>query len=80
MLFSVNCLNIVIILVLVLAALGMTTLLLLLAAQTASAQQQQQQPPPIMPEALSDQGTFRVEMAWTPADIGAGNIFGIRFI
>lgn len=70
--------NIVIILVLVLAALGMTTTLLL-AAQTASAQQQQQ-PPPIMLEALSDQGTFRVEVAWTPADIGADNTFGIRFI
>jgi hypothetical protein len=77
-------LNIVIILVLVLAALGMATLLLLLlllAAQTASAQQQQQQqPPPIMLEALSDQGTFRVEVAWTSADIGADNTFGIRFI
>jgi hypothetical protein len=73
-------LNIVIILVLVLAALGMTTTLLL-AAQTASAQQQQQQPqPPIMLEALSDQGTFRVEVAWTSADIGADNTFGIRFI
>lgn len=61
-----------------LGALGMTTTLLL-AAQTASAQQQQQ-PPPIMLEALSDQGTFRVEVAWTPADIGADNTFGIRFI
>jgi hypothetical protein len=71
-------LNIVIILVLVLAALGMTTTTLLLAAQTASAQRQQ--PPPIMLEALSDQGTFRVEVAWTPADIGADNTFGIRFI
>jgi hypothetical protein len=71
-------LNIVIILVLVLGVLGMTTTLLL-AAQTASAQQQQQ-PPPIMLEALSDQGTFRVEVAWTPADIGADNTFGIRFI
>jgi hypothetical protein len=71
-------LNIVIILVLVLAALGMTTTTLLLAAQTASAQQQQ--PPPIMLEALSDQGTFRVEVAWTSADIGADNTFGIRFI
>ena len=70
--------NIVIILVLVLAALAMTTTLLL-AAQTASAQRQQQ-PPPIMLEALSDQGTFRVEVAWTPADIGADNTFGIRFI
>jgi hypothetical protein len=80
LLFSVNCLNIVIILVLVLAALGMTTTTPL-AAQTASAQQQQeQQPPPIMLEALSDQGTFRVEVAWTPADIGADNTFGIRFI
>ncbi len=74
--------SIVIILVLVLAALGMTTTTPL-AAQTASAQQQQQQeqpPPPIMLEALSDQGTFRVEVAWTPADIGADNTFGIRFI
>lgn len=61
-----------------LGALGMTTTLLL-AAQTASAQQQPQ-PPPIMLEALSDQGTFRVEVAWTPADIGADNTFGIRFI
>ena len=60
-----------------LAALGMTTTTLLLAAQTASAQQQ---PPPIMLEALSDQGTFRVEVAWTSADIGADNTFGIRFI
>ena len=61
-----------------LAALGMTTTTLLLAAQTASAQRQQ--PPPIMLEALSDQGTFRVEVAWTSADIGADNTFGIRFI
>ena len=72
--------NIVIIPVLVLAALGMMTTPLL-AAQIASAQQQQQQPPPpIMLEALSNQGTFRVEVAWTPADIGADNTFGIRFI
>lgn len=70
--------NIVIILLLVLAALGMTTTLML-AAQTASAQQQPQ-PPPIMLEALSDQGTFRVEVAWTSADIGADNTFGIHFI
>ena len=62
----------------VLAALGMTTTLML-AAQTASAQQQPQ-PPPIMLEALSDQGTFRVEVAWTSADIGADNTFGIHFI
>jgi hypothetical protein len=75
-LFSVNCLNIVV-LVLVLAALGMATTPLL-AAQTASAQQQQ--PPPIMLEAMSDQGTFRVEVVWTPADIGVDNTFGIRFI
>jgi hypothetical protein len=71
-------LNIVIILLLVLAALGMTTTLML-AAQTASAQQQPQ-PPPIMLEALSDQGTFRVEVAWTSANIGADNTFGIHFI
>jgi hypothetical protein len=31
-------------------------------------------------EALSDQGTFIVEIIWTPADIGRDNTFSIRFI
>ena len=31
-------------------------------------------------EAMSDQGTFTVEIAWTPADIGSENTFEIRFI
>ncbi|HEY7735068.1 MAG TPA: hypothetical protein VIB07_09775 [Nitrososphaera sp.] len=40
----------------------------------AAAQQQ------ISLEALSDQGTFIVEMTWTPDDIGHDNTFSIRFI
>jgi len=31
-------------------------------------------------EALTDQDTFRVEIMWTPNDIGSANTFGIRFI
>jgi hypothetical protein len=31
-------------------------------------------------EALTDQGTFVVEMTWTPDDIGRDNTFSIRFI
>ncbi len=31
-------------------------------------------------EALSDQGTFIVEIIWTPDDIGRDNAFSIRFI
>src|SRR5574341_1151513 len=34
----------------------------------------------IMLEATSDQGTFTVEIAWTPADIGSENAFEIRFV
>jgi hypothetical protein len=31
-------------------------------------------------EALTDQGTFRVEIIWTPNDIGSANTFDICFI
>lgn len=31
-------------------------------------------------EASSDQGTFTVEITWTPADIGSAHVFDIRFI
>jgi len=51
-----------------------TMLLSALAADSANAQQQ------IKLESMSDQGTFKVEMIWTPADIGSDNTFSIRFI
>jgi hypothetical protein len=40
----------------------------------ASAQEQ------IMLETTSDQGTFRIEILWTPAEIGSGNTFVICFL
>lgn len=33
-----------------------------------------------MLEAASDQGTFTVEITWTPDDFGSSNAFDIRFI
>jgi hypothetical protein len=48
--------------------------LLILVPLQAFAQEQ------IMLEAPSDQGTFSVQIEWTPADIGAENTFEIRFI
>jgi hypothetical protein len=47
---------------------------LLLALQPVAAQAQ------IRLEAVSDQGTFRVEITWTPTNIGSPNRFDIRFI
>jgi hypothetical protein len=46
----------------------------LLAANHAFAQEQ------IVLEAPSDQGTFMVEITWTPDDIDVANTFDIRFI
>jgi hypothetical protein len=34
----------------------------------------------IVLEAASDQGTFTVEITWTPGDIGRANVFDMRFI
>lgn len=34
----------------------------------------------IVLEAASDQGTFTVEITWTPDDIGSANAFELRFI
>lgn len=34
----------------------------------------------IVIEAASDQGTFTVEITWTPSDIGSANAFDMRFI
>ena len=34
----------------------------------------------IVLKATSDQGTFRVEIIWTPGEIGSANVFDIRFI
>jgi hypothetical protein len=41
---------------------------------SASAQEQ------IVLEAASDQGTFTVEITWTPGDIGSANAFDMRFV
>jgi hypothetical protein len=46
----------------------------LLACTQAAAQEQ------IVLEAPSDQGTFVVEITWTPDDIGSANTFNLRFI
>jgi hypothetical protein len=46
----------------------------LLALQPVAAQGQ------IRLEAVSDEGTFRVEIIWTPTNIGSANRFDIRFI
>lgn len=34
----------------------------------------------VMLEAASDEGTFLVRMEWTPADLGAGNMFALTFV
>jgi hypothetical protein len=46
----------------------------LLTSTQAAAQEQ------IVLEAASDQGTFTVEITWTPGDIGSANAFDMRFI
>lgn len=46
----------------------------LLPSIEAAAQEQ------IVLEAASDQGTFTVEITWTPDDVGSANAFDIRFI
>lgn len=50
------------------------TLSLLAGTHAAAAQQQ------IPLEAASDQGTFTVEIEWTPDEIGSAHAFDIRFI
>ncbi len=35
---------------------------------------------PVVMEATSDEGTFVVRMEWTPADLGAGNLFALTFV
>jgi hypothetical protein len=56
------------------AILAFALLSSLLACTQASAQEQ------IVLEAASDQGTFTVEITWTPDDIGSSHVFDIRFI
>ena len=58
----------------VLVAFALLASLLFLACNQAVAQKQ------ITIEATSDQGTFMVEITWTPDDIGSANVFDIRFI
>ncbi|AFU57236.1 MAG: hypothetical protein QXX64_05560 [Nitrososphaera sp.] len=52
----------------------LASLLLACNNQAAAAKEQ------IVLEAASDQGTFTVEIMWTPDDIGSANAFDIRFI
>jgi hypothetical protein len=56
------------------AILAFALLSSLLACTQAAAQEQ------IVLESASDQGTFMVEITWTPDDIGSTNTFDIRFI
>lgn len=56
------------------AILAFALLSSLLACNQAAAQEQ------IVLEAASDQGTFMVEITWTPDDIGSANAFDIRFV
>jgi hypothetical protein len=56
------------------AILAFALLSSVLAYTQAAAQEQ------IVLEAASDQGTFTVEITWTPDDIGSAHAFDIRFI
>jgi hypothetical protein len=56
------------------AILAFALLSSLLACTQAAAQEQ------IVLEAASDQGTFTVEITWTPDNIGSAHAFDIRFI
>jgi hypothetical protein len=56
------------------AILAFAIVSILLSGNQVLAQEQ------IVLEALSDQGTFSVEITWTPDDIGSANVFDIRFI
>lgn len=46
---------------------------LLTSTQAAAVEQ-------IVLQAASDQDTFKVEITWTPSEIGSANVFDIRFI
>jgi hypothetical protein len=60
--------------IIIIIILSFALLATLLAFPHVAAQEQ------IRLEALTDQGTFRVEIIWTPNDIGSANTFDIRFI
>jgi hypothetical protein len=54
--------------------LSLALLSSILAFQPISAQEQ------IRLEAVTDQGTFKVEIMWIPNDIGSANMFEIHFV
>jgi hypothetical protein len=54
--------------------LAFALLLIILPVIPVAAQEE------IVLEASSDQGTFTVEITWTPDDIGSANAFELRFI
>jgi hypothetical protein len=60
--------------ILISIVLSFTLLVFISAFQPISAQEQ------IRLHTVTDQGTFRVELIWTPNDIGKANTFEIHFI
>ncbi len=63
----------IIIIIIIAAILSLALLLGTLAFQLISAQEQ------IILEAVTDQGTFQVEITWISNDIGSANMFEIHF-
>ena len=66
--------NIVFIVIIIIIILSSALLASILALLPVAAQEQ------IRLKALSDQGTFRVEVMWTPNNIGSPNTFEVHFI
>jgi hypothetical protein len=66
--------SIVIIIIILSVVLSLALSPSILASQLIYAQEQ------IRLEAVSDQGTFKIEIMWIPNDIGSANMFEIHFV
>jgi hypothetical protein len=64
----------IIIIIIIIVLLSLALLSSILAFQPTAAQEQ------IRLEAVTEQGTFKVEIMWIPNDIGSANIFEIHFV
>jgi hypothetical protein len=73
-LHSVILASIIIIIIIIIVLLSLALLSSILAFQPTAAQEQ------IRLEAVTEQGTFKVEIMWIPNDIGSANIFEIHFV
>jgi hypothetical protein len=71
---SVFLASIVIIIIILSVVLSLALSPSILASQLIYAQEQ------IRLEAVSDQGTFKIEIMWIPNDIGSANMFEIHFV